>query len=585
MKIESGTSSPREPAIDLVRIISEGTYTSFPQALKEFISNSYDADATEVNMNMDDECSTIVIRDNGIGMSLSEYQNYFASIARSGKSGAKTSTGRTGLGRPKIGRFGIGALAVAGIAKKLTVRSTKRGSGEGFEATIDLESIREKFSRGEDLSKHWKFDYQRWQGESSSVHFTEIQIDGLDNDIHNSLQRLGERKLGEPFETTRKLSGADELLWLLGIICPVAYVNSYPLPESYLNAKRDQVIVEHSRALLKSRFNVTFNGKPVRRPIYLPSYAPQKLHDNAKSSLLLKRGLGFDIKYVYSSKGSPLKYEGYIFVQATALFPEELRGVLIRLRGVGIGWHRTFNISSGVLATMLPNMSGEIWVQGLEEALQFDRESFREDHPKFKLLRQDIIDRVNEEGTLFRKRSAARKQQLEKLSGGTISAEVSKPSKEPEPAPKIAESLVDGESYLSPAIFEKMPGYVTRIIPQINGCWEREYPEACAVMVRRLVETLIIELYYQRKWLDELKDAETKEFVTLRGMVDKICGDSRFGLDRRIQEGLKKMKQIGDIAAHDYRIQIRKSYLKEIRDDVRFTTERLVFKISGTGPS
>ena len=118
---------------------------------------------------MDDDCGSIVIRDNGIGMSLSEYQNYFASIARSGNSGAHTTYGRTEFGRPKIGRFGIGALAVAGIAKKLTVRSTKKGSVEGFEAIIDLETIRQKFFAGEDLSKHWKYKYQRWQSESSSL--------------------------------------------------------------------------------------------------------------------------------------------------------------------------------------------------------------------------------------------------------------------------------------------------------------------------------------------------------------------------------------------------------------------------------
>ncbi len=111
MEIESGVSSPREPAIDLIRIISEGTYTSFPQAIKEFISNAHDADATMVNINIDDECGSVVIRDNGVGMSLDEYQKYFASIARSGKSASRTTWGRTKLGRLKIGRFGIGSLA------------------------------------------------------------------------------------------------------------------------------------------------------------------------------------------------------------------------------------------------------------------------------------------------------------------------------------------------------------------------------------------------------------------------------------------------------------------------------------------
>src|SRR5579863_10192785 len=83
-------ATPRAPSIDLIRIISEGTYTSFPQALKEFVSNSYDADATRVDIGIDDECNTIRIRDNGIGMTLQDFKDYFASIAHSGKSAARS---------------------------------------------------------------------------------------------------------------------------------------------------------------------------------------------------------------------------------------------------------------------------------------------------------------------------------------------------------------------------------------------------------------------------------------------------------------------------------------------------------------
>ncbi len=53
MTTERGILVPREPAVDLVRIISEGTYTSFAQALKEFVSNAYDADAGRVDITID----------------------------------------------------------------------------------------------------------------------------------------------------------------------------------------------------------------------------------------------------------------------------------------------------------------------------------------------------------------------------------------------------------------------------------------------------------------------------------------------------------------------------------------------------
>jgi DNA mismatch repair ATPase MutL len=85
MHYSNGLLTPVEPAIDLVRILSEGTYTSFPQALKEFVSNAFDADATRVDIQVDEEVNGITIRDNGEGMTLADFGDAFASIARSGK--------------------------------------------------------------------------------------------------------------------------------------------------------------------------------------------------------------------------------------------------------------------------------------------------------------------------------------------------------------------------------------------------------------------------------------------------------------------------------------------------------------------
>ena len=332
MPIINGILNPREPAIDLVRIISEGTYTSFPQALKEFVSNSYDADATRVDISIDDECNTIRVRDNGIGMTLRDFQDYFASIARSGKAAARTPRGRTALGRVKIGRFGIGALAVAGIANRFVVRSSRKNHNEGFEASIDLVKLRSHFQKGEDLSAHWKFDYQQWTDESLATHFAEIQIDGLNNDIRSILQRLGQRTRNEFFTSTRELSGLDELIWQLGMICPVAYEHAYPIPESDLSRKADAIVVERSRKLLKDNFALFVNGIPVRRNIVLPCYDQSKPRDPKKRELLHKRGVGYELRSFASKSGSPIRFEGYFVVQAQQLFPQDLRGLFIARR-------------------------------------------------------------------------------------------------------------------------------------------------------------------------------------------------------------------------------------------------------------
>jgi hypothetical protein len=577
----NGSLTPREPAIDLVRIISEGTYTSFPQALKEFVSNSYDADATRVDISIDDECNTIRVRDNGIGMTLSDFRDYFASIARSGKAAARTPRGRTALGRVKIGRFGIGALAVAGIAERFVVRSSRKNHNEGFETSIDLSKVRPHFQKGEDLSAHWKFNYQQWNDESLTTHFTEIQIEGLKSDIRSLLQRVGQRTRNEFFTTIRELSGLDELIWQLGMICPVAYQHTYPIPEADLSRKGDAVVVERSRKLLKDNFALFVNGIPVKRDIVLPRYDPAKPKDPQKRELLHKRGIGYELRSFRSKSGSPVQFEGYFVVQAQQLFPQELRGLLIRMRGVAVGWHRSFNISASALSTMLPTLSGEVWVGGLEEALQFDRESFREDHPLFRRLSEELCELIVAENKEFRKRSAKRASVIPTLKpiANTLSPATT-PSTATTPQPEMPAST---GSFIDPNIFQGMPDYITRLIPQANGCWQRGWYEGCALLFRRLTETLIIELYHQRGWIKEIQDSDGTLFQ-LQRLVDKAYGDGRIGLGKNAKRGLAEIKKFGDVAAHDHRVKLRKTDLEPRRTDLRLAFERLVFITNRKGP-
>jgi hypothetical protein len=42
-------------------------------------------------------------------------------------------------------------------------------------------------------------------------------------------------------------------------------------------------------------------------------------------------------------------------------------------------------------------------------------------------------------------------------------------------------------------------GYIEKVVNQVNGCYENGWFDACAVMIRRLVETLIIELLRNRE--------------------------------------------------------------------------------------
>lgn len=566
-------ATPKAPSIDLIRILSEGTYTSFAQALKEFISNAYDAYATNVALRFDDDFSSLSIRDNGLGMASNDFENVFASIARTSRT-TLPSPELKRWNRERIGRFGIGSLAIVGTADRFTIKSVKKGGGKGFEASIDLKEVRSYYEKGQDLKDVWRFALSDWGEEKNSTHFTEITVDGIRDDIRRLLQRSG-KSLNDPFQSVVELSGIEELRWQLGIICPVEYANKYPIPARAIDPTRDRILVDASARLHKSNFAVTLNQLPVKNPTLLPSYDPERAV-GAEGKLLQRKGLGYDVAYLQSAADSKVTYKGYLCVQAHQVFPTELRGILIRLRGVAVGWHRTLHLGASV-ATMLTSMSGEVWVEGLDEALQFDRESFREDNPLFVWLKDRIQETVNDETIRFRDRSARRIAMIKRKHGTG--------SKRHKPAKKKDKAARSSASYLQPEILEKMPPYIVRLVPQINGTYDNEWFEGTAMVLRRLMETLIIELYTRRGWHKEVQDHGTNEFLQFKSLIDKLNGDARLGMQKRTIDGLKSVKEVGDTAAHDFRIRIRKSDLDKIQSAVRLTCERLIFTIGESAPT
>jgi hypothetical protein len=576
MEITTGVLTPKEPAIDLIKILSEGTYTSFPQALKELISNSYDADATKVTLEFDEEFTSLTVHDNGVGMTSDEFKDVFMSIAR-GKSNSSVSGTKTAGGRQRIGRFGIGSLSIVGTASKLTVRSIKKDTGRGFQASIDLTELRQHFNKGEDLSGWWRFPSTEWGGEPLNSHLTDITIEGIREDIRELLQRPGSKLPSDFVPDTALLSGIEQLRWKLGIICPVAYADRYPVPESELRKNDDAVIINHADRLVKDNFEIVLNGGPVLRQIHLPNYHTKKLKNKTEFARLSTRGLGYEVE-CFQRKHAGVKCDGYLVVQAAALFPEELRGILVRIRGVGIGWHRSFNLTS-TASTMLSSMSGEVWADGLDDALQFDRESFREDHPAYVKLQSALQDVVDNQAKKFRERSASRRGKAGK--GGAKAGKAGIEGAKPKQSPSAENQFLD------PEIFQHQPDYICRLVPQINGCHEREWFEACAMVVRRLVETLLITLYDKKGWKGDLT-YPNGDLFGLKKIINVVSTDTRLGLDNKTLNGLteilKDLKNLGDTAAHDYRVKTRRQDLAAAQKPLRFTCERLIFKIEETGP-
>src|ERR1700733_1197874 len=102
---DAGTTSvqkPRPPALGLLSEISTGTYVSYSRALKELLSNAWDANAHNVQIKIAPDLNEISILDDGVGMSEQDIRERFLRLG-----GSSSTRGETRRGRRLIGHKGI----------------------------------------------------------------------------------------------------------------------------------------------------------------------------------------------------------------------------------------------------------------------------------------------------------------------------------------------------------------------------------------------------------------------------------------------------------------------------------------------
>jgi hypothetical protein len=124
----------------ILRHIGRGIYRTPAGALKELVSNSYDAGAKKVTINTGYPVfENIKVIDNGSGMSLQLFKEIIQNIGLSNKyAGSEFLIPGSTKKRITIGQYGIGMLAIGQLAEKAIITSKCEDSEDGFEAIIDF---------------------------------------------------------------------------------------------------------------------------------------------------------------------------------------------------------------------------------------------------------------------------------------------------------------------------------------------------------------------------------------------------------------------------------------------------------------
>lgn len=523
--------------------LSRGLYRSPASALKELVSNAWDANSETVTISTNyPNFLQVSCSDDGDGFSKQD----FDALMQGGIGNSTKSISAKPLinNRPVLGRLGIGMLSIAQICGSYLITSRPR-KGEAFRARVKLyDLLKEKLDEEEPtVVIRSKANYPL-QSEKNIVGGTtgiinveplEARIEEVDigtfefeslngddvpfgtsivaDDVHPAFARAFQQSLRlakfvEPnldwakaiktfykVSTIRELGDYWKLLWELSVACPIPYLSADTIPEGAVRTEHKQ--------LSEYNFNLVVDGIAIRKPV--------RLKDNPNGYTVVK--FERQDRKVYGKK---LSFDGYLVVQeGLEIKPAELRGILIRIKNVAIGFYDgtmlDYRINEGPRSRWL---TGEVIVhEGLENALNIDRDSFNQFHPEFRAVQEFVHEQLQRQlfSEVYKKldqrskakaahRTSERAGKLKSILRGQLEKDVNlrtarrDPSQQPSSAVDIVES--------SKKVEVTLPGDSAFKIKQAN---------------KQLATSIltIFEVAMKEKTLDERRETFTKLLLAL----------------------------------------------------------------------
>lgn len=467
--------------------VTDGIYRQPASALRELISNAYDADAKHVTISTDrPRFDRISIQDDGHGMSPEALAHLLLHIGGSAK--RSTTGSELGItsptdpnlspgGRRLIGKIGIGLFSVSQLTHSFQIITKVRGDKFRTIATVALRQYSDDLASNppdsDDKFESGRVNIWRERAADVDVHGTTIVLTAIrpqardmlrSRDIwsaieHNETAPKGdEKQIIQPpryhigrVDTSGKLlrksegvfsalpwelsdapadafaklvdsvwAAVDEgipnpkldmlfdyylrMVWQLSLAVPLPYVEGHlfdmdlddwaipfelsndPKGTAKLIELRTPGPIRNKLSLLdpvdaSNEFDVLFDDLKLLRPIRF-QHLPATNHALKRPLVFLGKCREEFKKVPRELSGGPLAFEAYLF-WTPKVAPTEHQGSLIRIHGSsGTLFDPTFMRYQVSEQTRLRQTVCEIFVtEGLESALNIDRESFNNAHP------------------------------------------------------------------------------------------------------------------------------------------------------------------------------------------------------------
>ncbi|MDG6921031.1 MAG: ATP-binding protein [Nitrososphaerota archaeon] len=344
---------------DIVSHLSFGIYKNFARAIRELISNSYDARATEIRIGLDLESNPprVVVRDNGVGMDKNDMENR---LFRLGNVTPFTDN-LDDLGRKRIGQFGIGFLSTFPYCERVVVTSKK----EKEDTIIEVSAETSAFFQGETFNvTDYKAPFSKYNSDLPiEKGETIVTLESIKPHIVKQLQRTRSQRSKASIES---FDGYEKFKWTIAQFAPISFPPDRTDLREYFEVKG------------RTPLRVWLDGEELFRNVPADAEILQKGEQSFDN---------IDVKYVIMTPNKPVQ-------------PEEARGLQIRVCDVGIGLPTDFDVIKLRSRNLgrLYYLCGEVQILKGIVPVKIDRDSlsWTESVEKMEIFFRDQLTKLNE---------------------------------------------------------------------------------------------------------------------------------------------------------------------------------------------
>ncbi|BBP84639.1 hypothetical protein PHLH8_42810 [Pseudomonas sp. Pc102] len=146
--------------------------------------------------------------------------------------------------------------------------------------------------------------------------------------------------------------------------------------------------------------------------------------------------------------------------------------------------------------------------------------------------------------------------------------------------PNISESeeIISDDSLIPEILFsETKRQYLIKSAQQINSAYEHNLFDACALMMRRLLEILLIHCFEHKKIEDQIKD-EDGNYQNLKTLINKAISKPEIKLSQEAKKEIDKFRELGNLSAHRVRYNCRRNDIQPFRIEYRAIVEELLYE-------